>query len=348
VAAWLAQANAQSLPTIAPTFAATQAEDELLKATDFAGFSRVPTFQQKRIARPLIEKNFRPHLITIRRKIRACERWLPMNPFAAGQIFKRVNRSDHRQQEKLGLFPQQNVSTSRISAVDDHTRFANIVLPHLDDAYTSAVWLTGNRADAEDVVQDACLQAFRAIKSFAGSNARAWILTIVRHSAYAWLRKNRPAALVIVEETEAVEPAQSAAWAPEAALITKTDAARLETAIAALPIPFRETVVLREVHGLSYHEIAKVTKVPIGTVMSRLARGRYRLIAAIEKKTPTELHHGHAEYHRPTICRDGDARRSNDRYTDGDFRHAGPDQPRLALSRQNRGARASELSTKIK
>ena len=276
-----------------------------------------------------------------------------MNPFAAGQIFKRANWSDHRQQEKLGRFPQQNVSTSRISAGDDHTRFANIVLPHLDDAYTLAVWLTGNRADAEDVVQDACLQAFRAIKSFASGNARAWILTIVRHSAYAWLRKNRPAALVIVEETEAVDPAQSAACGaqvetPEAALITKTDAARLETAIAALPIPFRETVVLREIHGLSYHEIAEVTEVPIGTVISRLARGRHRLIAAIGKKTPTELHHdspatpirqgGHAEYHPPTICRNGDAHRSNDRYADGDFRQAGPDQPRLVSSRQIRGA----------
>jgi RNA polymerase sigma-70 factor, ECF subfamily len=211
-----------------------------------------------------------------------------MSPFTAGQIFNRVNWFDHHQQEKLGRFPQQNVSASRIGADDDHTRFANIVLPHLDDAYTLAVWLTGNRADAEDVVQDACLQAFHAIKSLAGGNARAWILTIVRRSAYAWLRKNRQAALVTVEETEAVEPAQAAARdaqieTPEALLIAKTDAARLEREMAALPIAFRETLVLRDVHGLSYHEIAKVTDVPIGTVMSRLVRGRNRLLSAIAK-----------------------------------------------------------------
>jgi RNA polymerase sigma-70 factor (ECF subfamily) len=209
-----------------------------------------------------------------------------MDPCATGQTFSRVSWSDHHHREKLGRFPQQNVSANGVSA---GTRFTNIVLPHLDDAYTSAVWLTGNRADAEDVVQDACLQAFRAIKSFEGGNARAWILTIVRHCAYAWLRKNRPAAIVIVEDTETVESAQSAAWdaqveTPEATLIAKTCAARLETAIAALPTSFRETLVLREVHGLSYQEIAKVTEVPIGTVMSRLARGRNRLLAAIGKK----------------------------------------------------------------
>ena len=267
-----------------------------------------------------------------------------MGPFAPGQIFRRVNSSGHPQKEKLGRFPQQNVRAGRLSRDDDHTLFANIVLPHLDDAYTSAVWLTGNRADAEDVVQNACLRAFRAIKKFEGNNPRAWILTIVRNCAYTWLRKNRPAALVMVEDTEAVEPAQSDAWdarveTPEAALIAKTDAARLEKAIAALPIPFRETVLLREVHELSYHEIAEMTEVPIGTVMSRLARGRNRLLAAIATETPAELHHdpaattigqnGHSKHHQPTIFRNGDARRSHDRCAGRDFRHAGPAQPRL-------------------
>ena len=160
------------------------------------------------------------------------------------------------------------------------------MLPHLDDAYTLAVWLTDNPVDAEDVVQDACLHAFRALKSFAGGNARAWILTILRQRAHAWLRKNRPEALVTVGDTEAIEPSPLAAGdarteTPEAALIAKTDIARLEAAITALPTPFRETVVLREVQGLNYHEIAEVTEVPIGTVMSRLARGRRHLIAAI-------------------------------------------------------------------
>ena len=77
----------------------------------------------------------------------------------------------------------------------DNTRFANVVLPHLDDAYALARWVMGNRADAEDVVQEACLRAFRAIGTFAGVNSRAWVLTIVRHAAYTWLGKNRSAAL---------------------------------------------------------------------------------------------------------------------------------------------------------
>ena len=161
--------------------------------------------------------------------------------------------------------------------------------PHLADAYALARWLTGNRADAEDVVQEACLRAFRGIGGFAGVNARAWLLTIVRHAAYTWLGKNRSAALVMVDDLEAVERQQASVGAssesapetPEDALIAKTDAARLEAAIAELPVPFRETLVLRDVQGLDYREIAEVTKVPIGTVMSRLARARQRLTASL-------------------------------------------------------------------
>src|SRR4029077_5011043 len=140
-----------------------------------------------------------------------------------------------------------------IRAREANARFARIVLPHLDDAYALARWITGNRADAEDVVQDSCLRAFRAIGGFAEGNARAWVLTIVRHAAYRWLRKNRPAALVVVDDLEALSTrgAQLAdrAATPEAALIAKADTAGLEQAIAALPVPFRETLVLREVNG---------------------------------------------------------------------------------------------------
>ena len=164
-----------------------------------------------------------------------------------------------------------------------NAQFARIVLPHLDDAYALARWITGNRADAEDVVQDSCLRAFRAIGGFAEGNARAWVLTIVRHAAYRWLRKNRPAALVLVEDLEAVEHQQadfaaSGADTPESAFITKTTTQRLEAAITALPTPFREVMVLRDLQGLAYREIAAVTEVPVGTVMSRLARARRRLM----------------------------------------------------------------------
>jgi RNA polymerase sigma factor (sigma-70 family) len=172
---------------------------------------------------------------------------------------------------------------------DDNVRFANVVLPYLDDAYNLARWLAGNRADAEDIVQDACINAIRGIGKFANVNARAWVLTIVRNTAYGWLAKNRPAALVYVGDLTAVESNHAASFnsginTTETALIARTNSVRLRKAIAALPISYRETMVLREVQGLDYREIAEVTQVPIGTVMSRLARGRRRLIAAIGRK----------------------------------------------------------------
>lgn len=176
---------------------------------------------------------------------------------------------------------------------NDQARFANVVMPCLDDAYGLARWLTGNRADAEDVVQEACLRAFRGIAGFSGANAKAWVLTIVRNTAYDWMRKNRPAAILNVEDLEAVERVQaandtaapSANDNPEAALIARADEARLEAAIAGLPDVFRETLVLRDVQGLDYREIAAITGVPIGTVMSRLARARGRVIASLGAET---------------------------------------------------------------
>lgn len=176
---------------------------------------------------------------------------------------------------------------------DDKTRFATVVLPHLDDAFALARWLTGNRADAEDVVQEACLRAYRAIDTYAGGNARAWVLTVVRRTAYTWLGKNRPAALVTVDNLEAAEEASAAAETttpyggnPESALLAKADGMRLEAAIAALPAEFRETLVLRELHDLDYREIAAITGAPLGTVMSRLARARRRLIVLLGKDVP--------------------------------------------------------------
>jgi RNA polymerase sigma-70 factor, ECF subfamily len=173
---------------------------------------------------------------------------------------------------------------------DDNARFASVVMPYIDDAYRLAYWLTGNRTDAEDVVQDASLRAFRAIRSFAGGSARAWLLSIVRNTAYSWLRKNRPAEVVTVDDLEAVELAQTnpgdpEATTPEATLIAKVDAEQLRAAIAALPASFRETLVLRDIEGLDYREIAEATEVPIGTVMSRLARARHRLMVTLGEKS---------------------------------------------------------------
>src|SRR5215831_14292726 len=173
-----------------------------------------------------------------------------------------------------------------LSGLDDNARFRSIVMPHINEAYRLAHWLTGNRTDAEDVVQDASIRAFRAIRNCAGGSARSWVLSIVRNTAYSWLRKNRPTAVVTVEDLEAVEleqahPGDKDGDNPEAALIAKADADQLRAAIAALPAAFRETLVLRDIEGLDYREIAQATEVPIGTVMSRLARARHRLIAAL-------------------------------------------------------------------
>jgi RNA polymerase sigma factor (sigma-70 family) len=171
--------------------------------------------------------------------------------------------------------------------VDNNARFNAAVMPHLNDAYGLARWLTGNAADAEDVVQDAFLRAFRALGNLTDGNAGPWVLTIVRHSAYQWLRKNRPAAQVFVEDLESVAAEscqQPETETPETALIAKTELTRLAEAIAALPVIPRETLVLRDVHGLAYREIAEVTGVPIGTVMSRLARARGQVIATMSNR----------------------------------------------------------------
>jgi RNA polymerase sigma-70 factor (ECF subfamily) len=168
-------------------------------------------------------------------------------------------------------------------------RFRVMVLPFLNDGYSLARWLTGNRADAEDVVQEACLRAFQGFAGFVGHNPRAWFLKVVRNTAYTWLDNKRSAALVLVGDLEATEIKLAehagvdcgASATPEAELIAKADATRLEDAISKLPCAFRETFVLRDVHGLDYREIADVTKAPLGTVMSRLARARRLLVAAV-------------------------------------------------------------------
>jgi RNA polymerase sigma-70 factor (ECF subfamily) len=150
-------------------------------------------------------------------------------------------------------------------------RFEQIVLPHLDAAYNLARWLTRNDHDAEDVLQDAMLRAYRFFGGLRGE-ARPWLLAIVRNACWSWLEANRPADLAVVDEPEADTPG------PEAILSRELDRRAVNEAIAALPVPFREALVLRELEDLSYKEIARIAGVPIGTVMSRLARAR-RLLA---------------------------------------------------------------------
>jgi RNA polymerase sigma factor (sigma-70 family) len=179
---------------------------------------------------------------------------------------------------------QKNTIVSKLNSQDDNReRFSKLVLPYLRDAYSLAYRITGSHADAEDVFQEACLRAFRAVGDVVDSSARAWVMTIMRNTAFTWIRKNRPAAVFAVDDLEEVEAAQADPGEPglEMMLIAQSD---LETGIAALPDPFRETVILRNLHGLSYREIADRTKVPIGTVMSRLARARSRFLTAAKKE----------------------------------------------------------------
>jgi RNA polymerase sigma-70 factor (ECF subfamily) len=161
--------------------------------------------------------------------------------------------------------------------VDDRERlklFEQTVLPHLDAAYNLARWLAGNDHDAQDVAQEASLRAFRFFGNFRGENPRAWLLAIVRNTFYTWLRQNRPPENTIVEMDDETLAVEDVAANTEAADPPFADADAVRRAIAALPVEFREIVILREMEGFSYKEIADVAGVPIGTVMSRLARAR--------------------------------------------------------------------------
>lgn len=169
--------------------------------------------------------------------------------------------------------------------------FEAMVLPHLDAAYNLARWLTHNPDDAEDVVQEAYLRAFRYHAGFEGDDARSWLLTIVRNTCYTWLRNNRDRHEVsLLDDDQYDEDAAVGCGRggdnPERLMIQSGDRALLNRLIGELPLPFRETLVLRELEELSYKEIAEITAVPIGTVMSRLARAR-RLLQRACVASPT-------------------------------------------------------------
>jgi RNA polymerase sigma factor (sigma-70 family) len=184
---------------------------------------------------------------------------------------------------------QQQASGSIVQNKDDRAVFDEVFLPHMAEAYRLAQWLTGNANDAEDVVQDAALRAFRGIRKFGAVNARAWSLTIVRNTAYSWLMKNRPKSVVFTDDLSVTEqrelehesPQGTRIETPEEISLSKADAEDVQQALAQLPAQYREVIVLREINQLNYRDIAEITNVPIGTVMSRLSRGRQYLIALL-------------------------------------------------------------------
>jgi RNA polymerase sigma-70 factor, ECF subfamily len=154
--------------------------------------------------------------------------------------------------------------------------FEQAVLPHLDAAYNLARWLMRNEQDAQDVAQEAYLRAFRFFPGFRGGDARAWLLKIVRNTCYSWLHANRP----LQEATEFDEshfPPDSCALNPEEAALQNNTNTQVRKALEKLPPNYREVLILRELEGMSYKEIADITGMPAGTVMSSLSRARGRL-----------------------------------------------------------------------
>jgi RNA polymerase sigma-70 factor, ECF subfamily len=162
--------------------------------------------------------------------------------------------------------------------VENRERFESLVLPHVDAAFNLACWLLRGRSDAEEVAQEALLRACRLFREFKDGDARAWLLQIVRNTCYTWLEKNRPMELSL-ELDEELDRQTSAT--PGTLAIIADDRKRLTLALETLPPRFREVLVLRELEGCSYKEIATITSTPIGTVMSSLSHARRQLYSAL-------------------------------------------------------------------
>ena len=159
---------------------------------------------------------------------------------------------------------------------DKTARFEQTVLPHMNAAYNLARWLTRNEHDAEDMVQEAYLRAFKFFSGFHGVDGRAWLLTIVRNTCYSWLHQNRAHEMTTTFDEE-IHSVDSETSNPATLALRSADHKLLGEALNELPVEFREVVVLRDLEGLSYKEIGGIANIPAGTVMSRLARARERL-----------------------------------------------------------------------
>lgn len=151
-------------------------------------------------------------------------------------------------------------------------------MPHMHAAYNLARWLTGNESAAHDIVQESSLRAFRFLNRFTGGNARAWFMTIVRNQSYTWLKSSEGNKWIAIGEEIAEDDLPlNNEQTPELAAMRSQDSALLQLALTALPLPFREVVVLKELEDMPYKDIAVIMDIPLGTVMSRLARARAML-----------------------------------------------------------------------
>jgi RNA polymerase sigma-70 factor, ECF subfamily len=174
---------------------------------------------------------------------------------------------------------------------DRRQGFESIVLPHMDAAYNLARWITRNDQDACDVVQEAMLRAYRFLGGLRGE-ARPWLLALVRNAAMTWLKQNRPAELA-GGDAEAALAQLADEDTPETLALRAFDRRLLNEALAALPVQFREALILRELEELSYRDIARITDAPIGTVMSRLSRARRLLAESLGAISQASVPKGH-------------------------------------------------------
>lgn len=173
--------------------------------------------------------------------------------------------------------------TSETARIADN--FEDVVLPHLDAAYRLARWLVASEHDAEDVVQDACLRALRYFRTFSGGNSRAWFLRIVRNTCYGWHHHTRHLATDVFDEEQ--HSATTPTIDPETLALRAANVALIEHTMRELPPRFRELLVLRELEGFSYRELADVLDIPIGSVMSGLSRARQAFRRALETRIHT-------------------------------------------------------------
>ena len=181
------------------------------------------------------------------------------------------------------MVAQQVRVTGRMNSEDKLARFEQSILPHMDAAYNLARWLSRNDFDAQDVVQEAYLRAFKFFAGLRSEDGRSWLLRIVRNTFYSWLEKNRRDEEKMTDE-DAAEAVVSDTAAPDALLLKQMDSEALREAIQELPVEFREALVMRELEGLSYKEMADIANLPLGTVMSRLARARRQLRHVLTKR----------------------------------------------------------------
>lgn len=163
----------------------------------------------------------------------------------------------------------------------DAERFERLIMTHVDDAYALALYLLRNEHDAQDVVQDAVLRALRYFDGFRDGDARAWLLAIVRNCCHTFFKRNRADRNAVSYTDAETEPELHVPSGADALAIQSSERGAIDRAIALLPTEFREVIVLRELHELSYKEISMITGVPVGTVMSRLARARKRLAVSL-------------------------------------------------------------------